>query len=508
MSPFIAYIEIAEDSLDAIGRWPWPRHYHAVMTHILKEWGAKDVMFDMIFSEPGDSFDDGALAESIQQAGNVYLPVVLEAKSKNEAGWVKPLLQFQKHAEGIGHINIFPDADGIVRRVDPQLTFGGESYQQIAIKMANDEVEKQGDKREIPFPRDRNGNLMINWAGNWEETFRHYSYVDILKSYEAIKVGKKPLVKPSEFKNSFCLIGLTAIGAGDIKATPISSAYPAVGVHANVMNSMLTRQFIYPASRQDNALVMLGIALLSLLCLMPFRRLKSLVACVVLASVWCSVSFLLFWYKGVWLYVMHPLVMIFSLFIFSTIYAHVIGDKERVRLFNLATRDGLTGLYVVRHFRNVLKDAVEEALRYQKTFSIILTDIDHFKKVNDTYGHQAGDKILKEVAQQMELSIHARPAAEKGDLIARYGGEEFIVLLRDCTLTDAAFNVGERLRRAVEQRHIEWEGKHIPVTISLGVAAIRPDDKDSEQIIKRADEALYRAKEEGRNRTCLESAVA
>jgi len=495
----IAFIEISNDSIKAIGRWPWPRHYHAVMTHLLTEWGARAIVFDVIFSEESTPFDDNALEEAFQKTRSLYLPVIYETTKEEKGNWVHSLPRFERSAKGTGHINIDQDKDGTLRRIRPFLDREGERHPHLALRVAWDQLGE-----ETSLPLGERGNLLINWTGSWERTFEHYSYVDLIKSFEALKKGRAPLIDPAKIKDKICLIGLTATGHADIKASPVQGSYPAVGVHANVINSLLTRQFIRPATLMAKQIVLFLVGCLALLCVTPFRNVLSLTAAFLLACGWFFTAFLFFWRQGIWLCVLQPFFLIFSLLIFSAVYAQVIANKEKLQLFFLASRDGLTGLYVIRYFRTLIHQAVGEAKVSGKPLSVILMDIDNFKKINDTYGHQAGDHVLKSTAGHVNACIRSKRDEKISDCVARYGGEEFIVMLRDSNLTDAAFTVAERIRQTVEGAVYEWEGKRIPVTLSLGVATFRPGESAPDPMIQRADQGLYRAKHEGKNRVCIE----
>jgi diguanylate cyclase (GGDEF)-like protein len=160
----------------------------------------------------------------------------------------------------------------------------------------------------------------------------------------------------------------------------------------------------------------------------------------------------------------------------------------------MANRDGLTGLYNHRYFHEKLSQDFLRAKRYHEYLSCILFDIDHFKKFNDTYGHQTGDVVLKALASVIERSTR------ESDVAARYGGEEFAIVLYH-TDRRAAYEAAERLRQAVESNEVEDNGNVLRVTISLGIATF-PHEKihDSKELIEYADQALYKAKENGRNR--------
>lgn len=176
------------------------------------------------------------------------------------------------------------------------------------------------------------------------------------------------------------------------------------------------------------------------------------------------------------------------------------GMNQNQKLQNtlrvLSMKDGLTGIANRRSFEEYLQREWKRARRHETSISLILIDIDCFKKYNDHFGHLKGDDCLKWVAQTLERDI-LRP----GDTVARYGGEEFIVILPETPLK-AALTVAERLRKSIVNLQLEAppEAPNTFVTISLGVAETIPDHESPSRLLKEADAALYRAKTEGRNR--------
>lgn len=162
----------------------------------------------------------------------------------------------------------------------------------------------------------------------------------------------------------------------------------------------------------------------------------------------------------------------------------------------LATIDGLTGLYNHRRFQEKLADEFKRLNRSPARLSLVLADIDYFKKVNDSYGHPAGDLVLKGVSHII------REEVREMDVPARYGGEEFAVLLPG-TDADGAGNIAERLRKAVMDAAFEADGRSLSVTISIGIATAPDDAQHAQELIEKADRALYQAKHSGRNRSVL-----
>lgn len=172
--------------------------------------------------------------------------------------------------------------------------------------------------------------------------------------------------------------------------------------------------------------------------------------------------------------------------------------KEKNRqLEEMANRDGLTGLYNYRYFQETISKDFQRAVRYHESLSCVMFDIDHFKKFNDNYGHQAGDMVLKTLGSLINKLVR------DSDLSARYGGEEFVLIMYH-TAPEEAFLVAERLRKAVEQHKFQADDLVLTVNISVGVASFpHPEIADAKTLIECADKALYRAKEEGRNRVIV-----
>jgi len=168
--------------------------------------------------------------------------------------------------------------------------------------------------------------------------------------------------------------------------------------------------------------------------------------------------------------------------------------QEKLR--TMAQKDGLTNVFNRRYFIETLRRETNYALRMRQSLTCIMFDIDHFKKVNDQYGHQAGDTVLREIAKNLSEGLRAY------DLLARYGGEEFIILLRGTAL-DNALIFAERIRKKAESLNIVFGGQHTSITISVGVSTLNPDyPMEAEDLIKEADRYLYEAKKRGRNMVC------
>ncbi len=174
--------------------------------------------------------------------------------------------------------------------------------------------------------------------------------------------------------------------------------------------------------------------------------------------------------------------------------------KANKKLRDMAFKDGLTGLYNHRYFQELMDRELSRAQRYRRPLALIMIDIDHFKKINDTYGHPQGDVVLRSISRVIRESIR------ESDIAARYGGEEFAIVLPETDLKGAAA-AAERIRRKVEAEKIKLNGKEVGVTISLGVAALERPGKGIKKsdIIDLADKALYKSKTSGRNKITVAS---
>jgi diguanylate cyclase (GGDEF)-like protein len=171
---------------------------------------------------------------------------------------------------------------------------------------------------------------------------------------------------------------------------------------------------------------------------------------------------------------------------------HELMEANR-KLNELSVTDGLTGLYNHRYFVRALEAEYKRAIRYKRSLALLLLDIDHFKNVNDTYGHPCGDLVLKEIAALLKGCLRS------ADVAARYGGDEIAVILPE-TSESKASEVAEKLRRQLEKSSFEWEGNSFSLTCSIGVAAV-PETHINHwnELLCSADKSLYRAKGKGRN---------
>ena len=262
VSEDIVLVDIWDDTLEALGAWPIDRDYHAALIQALEAAGAKAVAFDVFFSEPKPH--DEEVTQSARQAGNVYFGYAFDDPKPGHTiftagGFVAPLLtSYAAAAKGTGFLNGKADMDGKRRRLIPRIEYQGKQTYHLAFRIAMDLLNVTSlEALKVPF--DDENCFMINYAGPWEKTFKHYSYLNILTAYSASLKGEKPGVNLAELKDKVCFVGLTSSGSHDASPTPVQAVYPMVGSYANVLNSILQRDHLRRVDRWWNLLVLIGL---------------------------------------------------------------------------------------------------------------------------------------------------------------------------------------------------------------------------------------------------------
>ena len=167
----------------------------------------------------------------------------------------------------------------------------------------------------------------------------------------------------------------------------------------------------------------------------------------------------------------------------------------------LSETDELTGLYNMRGFYLIMDRAFAQAVRHLRPLSVLMIDSDNLKAVNDVHGHDAGNELLRLIAAGIKSELRTT------DVLARYGGDEFVVVLPD-TGAGGTRDVAERIRNSIARRPLEMRDKSVPISVSIGLVSYLDDGHNMETIMRRADEAMYRAKAEGRNRVVSASGPA
>ena len=227
--------------------------------------------------------------------------------------------------------------------------------------------------------------------------------------------------------------------------------------------------------------------------LVTMLEMALVVACYVYLG-YSSTNDSLFWVTNAGDFMSQLAPMLLVAYITTMLSADIRGALSRIKL--ISETDELTGTYNVRAFTSIANRTHKQSLRYQHSYSVIMIDSDNLKSVNDSYGHEAGNRLLK-----LTVSC-AQQCLRETDVFARYGGDEFIVLLSQ---TDAkgAYEVAERIRKSVEQTPLDTQGKQVTTTVSVGVACYPEHADDLAAIMNCADKALYASKRVGRNCTTV-----
>lgn len=317
ISEKIAIIEITDNTLNKLSAWPLPRDFHASLIKVLGEFGAEAVVFDIIFSE--NTFYDQVFSKAIAKE-EVYLPIAFYLNDL-EQNWApqkarKKMVDIQadikKSVSGIGHINLFVDSDGKIRKIPLFINFDNKLYPHLGLAAAAGRLDlnlERADfkKRKIiidnklKIPVGKNNSLFVNFPDKWNKAFPHFSYLEILRSYQKIKQGKKANLDLTKLKGKTCFVGLTAAGGTDLKAVPLEESYPMLGLQASVYNSIINKDFIRQASLFLNLSIALLIFVLAFLITLKFPPIKSLFISLSLLFVFFLTAFLLFSYYQLWI---------------------------------------------------------------------------------------------------------------------------------------------------------------------------------------------------------------
>ena len=280
----------------------------------------------------------------------------------------------------------------------------------------------------------------------------------------------------------------------DIKSTPTDRTMPGVELHTTFINNLLDNSFIRHTSLAMDLAVTLVLSVLIGVIVLRFNStiiasLTSLTITIlyVLLTIWLMKAF------NLWIGIVMQIMFILFTFIGVYLVKYIRKSRDFEHTYKLATTDGLTELYNHRYFQEQMLQNIETSKRYGTEFSLILIDIDFFKKFNDKFGHQSGDAVLKQVAQTLKKNVRTT------DIVCRYGGEEMSVILTN-TKKEVAVQIAQKLCDAVAERIFDLANNQKEhVTISLGVAAYPQDGETSQDVIECSDKGLYKAKENGRN---------
>lgn len=514
--------------LENYGEWPLPRDVYANIINYLEKYSPQAIAFDMMFvkSLKSESNADLALISTFKKYNNLFtsmnfdnqspdlrtppeLPDKLTLNIENNSKIDFSDLTYtncRKILDGIidatsniGIINVSRSDDGVLRKMPLIVKYKDKFYPQLALKVGLNYLGETGNKFEIDKNSnlkigdreiflDKDGSAIINWYGSAGT----YTYIPMYQLIKAVNGEKTEM--DYDFSNKIIYFGTTAASLFDIKTVPTGKIYPGVEIQATFLNNLIDNNFIRKVDRGYT--IALSILLALLIASVVSRVNSAFTASLMSLStyfIYLLISYYAMKFGNLWLEVIYPL--IFSIFAFTCAYIikYLIKSRDFELQYKLATTDGLTELYNHRYFQEQIRMQVEQSKRYNTSFSLIIIDIDFFKKFNDTFGHQSGDAVLREVAQTLKRNVRAT------DIVCRYGGEEMSIILPN-TPKEEAFSTAQKICERVASKKFKlFSGKETNVTISLGVSTFPADGESAVDIIEAADKRLYNAKNNGRN---------
>ncbi|MFA4842920.1 MAG: SpoIIE family protein phosphatase [Candidatus Omnitrophota bacterium] len=393
INPDIALIEIGEDTLQALGQWPLPRDYHAVLVDVLKKFKARQIVFDVLFCEPTGW--DPVLVKSVRAAGNCYFPYAFRLKEKTKNDFFDavsieaPLLkEFAAAAKGTGFINKITDIDGKVRKAPLFIRYNNELIPAMTLKAASDYLGRE--PKVEPGMLDRDGCVLVNFAGRWVDTFKHYSYLDILAADQELSEGKPPRIDLSELKGKVCFIGLTATGTQEIGPVAVQSDYPMLGIHANLFNMLTEGVRLKRLGRLGNLSILILLSLLSMFLISRFRPYVAFYMSLGVISLLFVSAVLLFAFKGIWADIVCPAITLFIIYLVFTLVKYIgeIRAREKIQK-ELAVASSIQRCFLPAEIPNIPGLDIAAAM---KTAKEVGGDLYDFVKFSDNrFGVMIGD---------------------------------------------------------------------------------------------------------------------
>lgn len=494
--------------LDHYGEWPLRRDMYAKMVDYIESQQPKTVAFDLMFVKSMKSAisADNSLVGVFKKYDNVYTSMNLDNQPEDlrkaqqlpdklaispdsvadnpiEYSNCRIILQGILDATShIGMINVSRSDDGVLRKMPLYLKYNNKYYPQLGYLVA------QGSGMMKKVQSDDEASVILNWYGP-AETFEN------IPMYKLLKAADGGETFDYDFHNKIVYFGATAASLFDIKTVPVDKVYPGVEVQATYVNNLLDGSLIKKCPEYVNLLAGLVLALMTVLAVLKIQSMPTAFGLsFTIYSVYVLFAYELMRMNYYWIKIVSPVAFAIFAFILAVIIKYLIKSRDFDAQYKLATTDGLTELYNHRYFQEQMQNQVSHSKRYGVPLSLIIIDIDFFKKFNDTYGHQSGDAVLRQVAFALKKNVRAT------DIVCRYGGEEMSIILPN-TKYEEAVGIANKLCTIVSEKKCKLaNGKESNVTISLGVSTYGADGETPAIIIESADKRLYHAKENGRNR--------
>jgi diguanylate cyclase (GGDEF)-like protein len=458
-----------------------------------------------------------------------------------------------QHSQGMGHISARneegnPQSDGVYRKVALLVDYAGQLFPSLALQVACNYLQVPINKikithrkiiipqarfpgtgkiKDIRIPINKHGEMWIYFPGRWEENyFEPFWFENLLDKHG--DQSRWPEYD-RKFQHNICFVGNASGKNKDTHTIPIEDNYPGVGIQAAALFTILSGNFIRFPGRWAEVLIILLMGLSVGAISRHTPPLTVSTAHLALLGGYVALTIFVFGKYRISLPTTFPAATILIGAIASVIFHFAwerailhgelvqsnaelsLKNQELVELLNKLTKsenlrvefeqlsftDGLIGIPNRRRLDMRFKEELSRSQRHRFSMGCLMIDIDHFKKFNDTYGHAAGDYVLREIGTILN------EMKRDYEIVGRYGGEELAIILTQINKKDA-YSVADRFRAKIENHPFNFEGQKLNVTVSIGVTALIPTEKDTmESIYEKADKALYKAKKGGRNRCVL-----
>lgn len=511
----IVILAIDDNSLEILsskyGAWPFDRRAYVDIINSLEKAGARQIVFDLMFlNSSANKISDKALINAITENKNVFIAMNFDNRQEIEPPVLPSLMgasldvsaskvtfpdykncriimkELLKNPKNVGIINCQRDFDGVSRAVPSFLTYQKQHYPYLGLLVFSDFIKDNSFKIENKnlvispknYPIQNNGYMILNF---YHKNFNAVPFWKMDKSLDM-------------FKDKTVFVGVTATSMYDIKTTPISSNVAGVELMSTMFNNFLDNNFINKAHVALSFVIAVILSVIVVLVTMKaYSAFSALLVCLGVLAVYMWSSVLILDYFNLWVDVISVAVAIIASFIVAYAFKYKFKSRDFEHTYKLATTDGMTGLYNHRFFQEQMLLQIENAKRYNGKFSFLIIDIDFFKKFNDTYGHQAGDAVLIQVADLLRHSVRS------SDMVFRYGGEEMAIILPN-TDFEHAITAAQKICEKIATTPFHLNAKvTVNVTISLGGSTYPEHGATPTELIEYADKGLYKAKEAGRN---------
>ena len=530
-NPNIVVLEIddatVEELWDKYGEWPVPRSIYADLVNYIEKDKPQAIVFDLMFLKSLKNTEgaDKLFIDTINKYKNIYVGINFDNREEDvrKASALPSKLKVNvnntsdvKFAEytncrrimqplidstnvKVASVTVQRDDDSMLRKIPPFIKYKNDFYPYLAFKVGADYISPDNEKQfyinnnrvlsldYLKAHLTKNGEAILNWYYEFNKS-NGIPFYKVLNDAEANKNSN------GQFNNKFIFIGTTAEALYDIKSVPIDKHYPGVYVQATALNNTLDNSFIHKTELITDIVILIAIiGLVGGIVMFSTSTLLATLSTILFSIAYLFISYYMMEIYNIWIPVILPVLAIVSAYILSLLAKYLMKSRDFEYQYKLATIDGLTELYNHRYFQDTLRQQIEISRRYNQPVSLIICDIDFFKKFNDTYGHQAGDAVLRQVAQTLKKNSRTT------DFVCRYGGEEMSIILPN-TGVDEALLLAKRICAAVSEKPFHLTPiDTAPVTISLGVSTFPDNAQTAQDLIEWADKGLYYAKEHGRN---------